>query len=279
MSALLSGRHQMADALRAVCPQPVLNWREAHYYALHGEVELHFVDILCARDRDAVDVGAHDGCYVHFMRRSARHVHAFEPIPWMAEELVRKFPHGVTVHPVALSCNVGSATLYTPLEDGTPIPGCSTLSPRASSTYSSSRKIVVPTRLLDDACPGDIGFIKIDVEGHEESVIEGARRTIARHRPSLLIETLERLSPGGLGRLSAFFTEIGYSGVFVCRRRLLPVAVFDAATMQRDEDCPDLRASLDVRERFGAFIYNFIFVPEERASQTFKRIEDRIDQL
>ncbi len=42
----------------------VLNWREARFYAKYGEVELHLLDLLCRRDRDAIDVGANDGSYV-----------------------------------------------------------------------------------------------------------------------------------------------------------------------------------------------------------------------
>ncbi|HTG24869.1 MAG TPA: hypothetical protein VK681_32895, partial [Reyranella sp.] len=37
--------------LRSFCPQAVLNWREARYYARYGEVELHLLEFLCRRDR------------------------------------------------------------------------------------------------------------------------------------------------------------------------------------------------------------------------------------
>ena len=70
----------MRKALRSVCPQALLNWREARYYGRYGEVELHLLEFLCRRDLDALDVGANDGSYVHFLRRHARHVIAFEPM-------------------------------------------------------------------------------------------------------------------------------------------------------------------------------------------------------
>ena len=56
-------------ALRALCPQPLLNWREARFYGRYGEVELHLLEFLCRRDADAIDVGANDGSYVHYLRR------------------------------------------------------------------------------------------------------------------------------------------------------------------------------------------------------------------
>ena len=36
-------------ALRALCPQPLLNWREARFYGRYGEVELHLLEFLCRR--------------------------------------------------------------------------------------------------------------------------------------------------------------------------------------------------------------------------------------
>ena len=98
-----SSYSEARQALRALCPQPLLNWREARFYGRYGEVELHLLEFLCRRDADAIDIGANDGSYVHYMRRHARHVVAFEPMPTLAKALRQKFPRGVTVEPIALS--------------------------------------------------------------------------------------------------------------------------------------------------------------------------------
>ena len=37
--------------------------------------------------------------------------------------------------------------------------------------------------------PGAIELVKIDVEGHEDAVIEGGRKTIDRHRPFILLKS------------------------------------------------------------------------------------------
>ena len=73
------------QALRSLCPQALLNWREARFYGRYGEVELHLLEFLCSRDKDAIDVGANDGSYVHYLRRHARKVIAFEPMPSLAD--------------------------------------------------------------------------------------------------------------------------------------------------------------------------------------------------
>src|ERR1700760_2182011 len=111
--SLSEARH----ALRALCPQPLLNWREARFYGRYGEVELHLVEFLCRRDQDAIDIGANDGSYVHYLRRHARRVIAFDPMPDLAEALRTKFTWGVTVETVALSNRRGNVSLCMPVVD------------------------------------------------------------------------------------------------------------------------------------------------------------------
>src|SRR5215211_1364266 len=81
------------QALRSLCPQALLNWREARFYGRYGEVELHLLEFLSSRDKDAIDVGANDGSYVHYLRRHARRVIAFEPMPILAHAMHTKFPY------------------------------------------------------------------------------------------------------------------------------------------------------------------------------------------
>src|ERR1700735_2192825 len=102
------------QALRALCLQPLLNWREARFYGRYGEVELHLMEFLCRRDADALDVGANDGSSAHYMRRHPRHVIAFEPMLMLASTLRQKFPRGVTVQEMALSDHTGSIELRMP---------------------------------------------------------------------------------------------------------------------------------------------------------------------
>ena len=270
---------QWKRTARAAFPQWVKNWREAQYYSRYGEIELHLLEFLCASDRDAIDIGAHDGCYIYFLRRFSRHVYAYEPIPWLAAELSRKFAHGVTVKAEALSRSEGTSTLHIPMVKGSRVPGCATISDAAAALYDGSEDVWVPVRTLDASFVGDTGFIKIDVEGHEESVLDGARETIERCRPNFVIEAVERLAPGSVHRIAAFFRDRGYDGFFQYRWRLLPVEGFDAASMQRTEDYPDLTAPLAARERPPLSVYNFIYLPAESCKSLLPRLEHRLAQL
>ena len=266
-------------ALKSILPRPVLNWREAQYYEKYGEVELHVLEFLCDPARDSIDVGANDGCYVHFLKKYSRRVYAFEPLPVLAEALRCKFPNDVVVKQMALSRAPGTAELHMPLIDGVLVTGCSTISQRAVAFYPGHQAISVPTEALDNVYSGDVGFIKIDVEGHEDAVLDGARKTMARCSPTAIVEVLEHLSPGGNQRIGDYFRSLGYSGYFIYRRELLPLEAFDAAAMQKEEDSPPLAASLATHDRFGNYVYNFIFLPRGEPAATLDRIRTRLLEL
>jgi len=279
MVDVASSYSEARHALRALMPQPILNWREARFYGRYGEVELHLLEFLCRRDQDAIDVGANDGCYVHYLRRHARQVIAFEPMPSLARMLRRKFRRGVVVESMALSDTAGAVSLRMPVVDGVVVTGCSTVSSAASATYPAHRAIEVPMDRLDSVYGGEVGFIKIDVEGHEQAVLDGAIETIRRCRPRMLVEVDERLAPGGLARAKAYFRDLGYRGYYVEAGRLEPIERFSTERLQNPANLPDLTASLQQRERFGRYIYNFIFLPPGEPTETLRRLSDRLTQL
>src|SRR5260221_918726 len=169
-------------ALRALCPQPFLNWREARFYGRYGEVELHLLEFLCRRTADAIDVGANDGSYVHYMRRYARHVFAYEPMPSLAQALREKFPRRVTVEAMALSDRSGTVELRSPVFDGIVVTGCSTSSDEAAATYPGHRGVEVPMDRLDGGFRGKGGFINIYGERQRQAVPDGAIHNIQRCR-------------------------------------------------------------------------------------------------
>jgi FkbM family methyltransferase len=274
-SSYAEARH----ALRALCPQPLLNWREARFYGRYGEVELHLLEFLCRRDADAIDVGANDGSYVHYMRRYARHVFAYEPMPSLAQALREKFPRRVTVEAMALSDTSGTAELRSPVVDGVVVTGCSTISDEAAAIYRGHRAVEVPMDRLDNVYRGNAGFMKIDVEGHEQAILDGAIETIRRCRPRMLVEIDDRMSPGGLERARAYFTHLGYRGFFVHDGHIKPVERFSIDRMQHPANLPDLTAPLQARQRFGRYIYNFIFLPAQEPEMTVWKMSERLHKL
>jgi FkbM family methyltransferase len=106
-------------------------------------------------------------------------------------------------------------------------------------------RIRVPVTTLDAYFAergGRPAFIKIDVEGHEFEVLEGARETVSAHRPVLLVECETRHRPDGDVRpVFEFLLSLGYEGSFFQGKKRRPLAEFDAAVHQRigpDGDLP-----------------------------------------
>lgn len=137
---------------------------------------------------NSIDVGAHYGSILKSLTKiSPTGSHwAFEPIPNLAKQLRKRFPH-VTVEQLALSDYTGSTDFHF-------LPG----SPAYSSLLTRPeveagqlvRQLHVDVRQLDDCIPETvpIAFIKIDVEGAEAAVLRGAARLLERHKPVVVFE-------------------------------------------------------------------------------------------
>jgi FkbM family methyltransferase len=138
-------------------------------------------------DSSCVDVGAHEGIWLEELRRVAprgRHL-AYEPLPHLARDLAERFPE-MDVRNAALS-NRNGETTFVHVRD---LPGYSGLRRRDYPREVDAETITVRTERLDDALPEDFvpALIKVDVEGAERLVVEGALETIRRHRPIVVFE-------------------------------------------------------------------------------------------
>jgi FkbM family methyltransferase len=150
-------------------------------------------DLILQGGSSFVDVGANVGVFTLLAATTFRSVYAFEPLPSVAELLRRNVrdARNVEVFPFALSNKGGEATLREHAVGS----GGSTLLPIDASAARLTRKrnwrsFRVPVRRLDEVLPAGcaVDLLKIDVEGHECEVIEGARALIAARRPMLYVE-------------------------------------------------------------------------------------------
>ncbi len=253
------------DALIPVVPAQLMLWLEERYLLTCGEQEIHLLSFLCQRDRDALDVGGNEGCFSTFLRKYAREVLTFEPVPHLADELTRKFGHSIDVRCLALSSSSGKSVLHIPEINGKLITALSSLSTTPATRHMRMRDIIVDTAPLDDVYHGDVGFIKIDVEGHEEAVLKGSQATIALNRPRMLIEIEERHAPGALSRIVSFLRQQDYRCYFLHRGLLQPISQFDPTSMQSEESLMC----------YGAYINNFIFLPDEEADELVHAMNSR----
>jgi len=212
----------------------------AYRYKIFAEPESRFIRRMVDPDAVVVDVGACWGSYTYWFSRAARHVIALEPNPELAHYLSRVVPDNVEVRNVAASDAAGHSTLRVPRE-GTDPYALATLEPGTHSeagTGDGCRMVDVETVRLDDLALENVGLVKIDVEGHEEAVLDGARELLANHHPDLLIELEERHRPGVIARVGVMLATYGYEGCFLLGKQWTPFAEFDVERHQNIQRTP-----------------------------------------
>jgi FkbM family methyltransferase len=156
---------------------------------LHEEIAVEAVLAAVLRD-DAtyVDVGTNRGQLLRVALRAApagRHV-AFEPIPELAAELRREFPL-LDSRQLALSAQPGTAEFC----HFRTMDGWSGLrrSLEVSDERGAPEYIEVRVSTLDvELAELQPRVIKIDVEGAELEVVQGAREVLARAKPFVIFE-------------------------------------------------------------------------------------------
>lgn len=221
------------------------------------EPELRHMSSFVPPDRMAIDVGTWWGPWSWWLAKRVPRVEAFEPNASIYNTLNAILPSNVTLHNVALSDARGEASLWSPSSElGTE--GRSTLVGDGRSGWLQQRVETVP---LDELGYSDVGFVKIDVEGSELSVLRGARALLQEERPTLLVEVEDaHQSPDGMDSIFEYVKDLGYQGKFLRRGHWHPLTEFDREEArrigQRRKRMGLLRSSL-ARE---PYVHNFLFV-------------------
>jgi FkbM family methyltransferase len=132
----------------------------------------------------AIDVGANIGVWTRRMAEAVGPtgaVYAFEPMPHTFRALTKAVRGQPWVRAVnaAASDHTGTAYMSAPEEDG--------LENHYQSAISDTGEVVVQVTTIDTLGLSP-KLIKIDAEGHDQRVIDGARATIERARPIILTE-------------------------------------------------------------------------------------------
>jgi FkbM family methyltransferase len=221
------------------------------------EREFWLVPFFCEKDKTAIDIGAAMGCYSYFMAKFSKDVIAFEPNPCLWGHLHSLLGPRAHLEEVALSNRLSEATMRVVRDNS----GFSTIEEKnkleAAGSSSDITSMTVTTRTLDSFNLCNISLIKIDVEGHEEAVIQGAQDTIARNRPFLIIESENRHNSGAPRRLAAIFSDLGYLVYYVKNRKLMEFSTLC------DED---MNAKNEGRGD-AVYVNNFIFIPKEQGEK------------
>lgn len=244
--------------------------RKMSYYKQHfSEVEMKLLPYLCKKDKISIDIGAAGGVFIANMVDVSKNVIGFEPIPDDAnilKEMIKSTNSNASIECVALSDKSGEATLRMIANDF----GRSTIEESNSlddNTGSKKIGIKVPIKKLDDYNFNNVGFIKVDVEGHELSVLHGARETIKRNLPALLIEIEDRHKLNAVEDVPTFLREFGYVVFFILDGKIKPIAEFNKKIHQ---DSNNIGTYTDGYARKGVYINNFIFIPQAEVNKFLK---------
>jgi FkbM family methyltransferase len=207
-------------------------------YRQRNEVsEIAYLRQHISRGDLAVDVGAHKGAYLYWMRKLVGpegRVVAFEPQPQLAQLLKRIVSHkgwkNVVIENAGVSSKPGRMMLHVPDSSSGTSPSAS-LCPKSDESRSGT-KLSVDVVTLDDYFAQNkidrIDFLKCDVEGHELEVFRGAANILKSFHPRLLFECEGRHhEDGSVTSVFEFLESLGYRGRFFLDRDLVPIDQLD----------------------------------------------------
>ena len=197
------------------------------------EKELNLIDRFSDKSKNAIDIGVYRGVYSLKLSQIFDHIHAFEPNPLLFPYLntnLKKIIKNISLYNLALSNQSGETELKLPLRSKSIFKenieelyqlGAASIHPE--NEFEDFKKVQVKVEKLDNILINNIGFIKIDVEGHELEVIEGAKETITKYKPILLIEIEKRHSKRPVEETIAKINNFKYECFFVKDNELIPV--------------------------------------------------------
>jgi FkbM family methyltransferase len=225
------------------------------------EPELKLLPLLVSGAGFAFDVGANRGEYTYVFEKTvgAARTYAIEPLPQLCSQLRRLFPDANILN-LGLSDAVAKLTLKTPIIQGAPLWTRSTLEHFTEDEETGAVFEEVPVLPLDLLCEqlhvDDVEVIKIDVEGHEKSVLLGATRILKACRPILLVEIEQRHHTEPITNIFSFIEELDYEGFF-----------FDASTISLRSIAKFSAETHQQRHNLGStgYVNNFLFFDEATA--------------
>jgi len=204
----------------------LLKKRLTRAYKKKYEEELFVLDKIVPKNLDSIDVGVYRGVYAFQLGKLSNHVHAFEPNPLIFKYLdinLNKIITNLTLYNVALSDQNSTAKLKIPNRSNISNKnnyeelyklGCATIH-KENNVEKNFTNFTVNTKKLDDILiEKKIGFIKIDVEGHEQNVLDGSMNLIKKYKPNLLIEIEKRHSNKNVGDTIEYINKLGYKSYF-----------------------------------------------------------------
>lgn len=219
-------------------------WREKR----KGEKEIKIIPNLLVNCNRAIDIGANVGVWSYWLSKYAKQVESFEPNPKIFNALKNIKIKNVNSYNIALSNKSGSVDLLIPKgSKGFSNQGASLSSIKVQGEHKS---ISIEAKCLDEYNFLDVDFIKIDVEGHEHEVIEGAQETINKFKPTMVIEMEEKHNQIPIEDQISSVEKLGYKCCVLINEKIIQIEEVDLNKFHRNPANND------------SYLFNFIFYPQ-----------------
>ncbi|MEH6592455.1 MAG: FkbM family methyltransferase [Halioglobus sp.] len=219
------------------------------------EKEMVLLDAIIRKNDRVLDVGGNRGVYAYRFWRLGAAVEVFEPNS-DCHEILAEWAEGkprVNLHAVALSNREGAAILHIPVDKAGVKHDASASIETMDCTQTHDQSVVL--RTLDSYKFKGVSLIKIDVEGHEYGVIEGAEEALSLSMPALLVEVEERHNSRPIGVVFEKIIGLGYAGFFLEDGGLTAISHFDVTRHQ---------SMNSLGKSNGLYINNFLFLHKNK---------------
>ena len=187
---------------------------------------------------NCIDIGCHKGEILEkILYHSPKGCHfAFEPIPDMYQSLQSRFGNTAKIFPYALGDTSDNKVTFNIVTNA---PAYSGLRQRSYDDLPEAqiKQIEVDERRLDDVLPEGvhIDFIKIDVEGNEKFVLQGAKETLTKYKPLVYCELL-RIHSARFGyhpnEVIDYMAELGYKCYVMKDKELIQIDKITEETVE-----------------------------------------------
>lgn len=213
----------------------------AFYYSLPNSRALSFVR-QCLHGGTFVDIGANVGLVTLLLADKIKHALLFEPNPTAYKRAIENLEMNqlpYQVFPIALSDTIGTVELENC--------GASSCNRTVEGFTTTLPTVMVPRTTFDqflkertqDLPP--IDAVKIDIEGHENSVLRGMKEFLRDRRPKLVM--FEYLARTNIVETLAIFSQVSYAVFELSPSGPRRVSTGDVKPLQDLFACPNEKAA------------------------------------
>jgi FkbM family methyltransferase len=167
---------------------------ETHFQQFRAKIRKYGKHDRCiaykyvTRWRRAIDVGANVGIFACDFAERFEEVVAFEPMPATRECLTLNAPPNVEIKPYAITDEPSQLQMYETPSSGASFVCNHPQVPKPFDQFDASKMVEVEGRTIDSFEFDAVDLIKLDIQGGEYPALVGARETVLRHRPVIMVE-------------------------------------------------------------------------------------------